>query len=367
MSAAWDDGAEEALASLRGASKRVQRFPVTWIEDFQLSTQNTDLLDGIVPSGGFVLVYGPSGDGKTFWTIDVAYHIAEGIKWRGRFAKGKSLVIYVAAEAGTSIAKRFIAKAADRRPDDEGCTLGVITRAVNLLEMTDVEFLIGELKQLAGDCNMPLDLVIFDTYSRSIPGGDENGPKDSTAAIGAADRIRDQTGATTLFVHHSGKDSDKGPRGFSGLYAAADTVIRVVDKVAEVEKSRDGPGQERFPFGLRVVELGTDQNGKPVTTCLVDQADDQPLAHKAKALPANASTAFMALREAVQEKGLRLPASSSIPYPVSAVSLSTWRDQFKLRYGGDEPEAFKKAFQRAKQDLLKQGLIQISDPNVWIV
>lgn len=338
----------------------VLRFPITWVGDLKLKLDNDDLIKGIIPRRGFVLVYGPSGDGKTFLAIDLCYHIATATAWLGRLSRPQGLTIYVAAEAGSSAAKRFIALNAPA-----GITLGIITRGANLLHPGEVQALIGELKDAAIQAGLPIDLVVFDTYSRSMPGGDENGSTDPTTVIGAADRIRDETGATTLFVHHSGKDIERGARGHTALFAAADTVIQVFEKVAEVEKSRDGPTGGKFPFELKVINLGTDSDGDSITTCTVEYLD-QVAPVKRRPLPPNATVAFTALQEALQEHGNRLPASTTIPVGVTGITLSMWREQFYLRFGADDQQAAKKAFQRARNDLLKHSSIQISDPYVWL-
>lgn len=346
-------------------ARTVKRFPYVWLDDAKVSFENTDLVKGLLPSAGLVLVYGPSGDGKTFWTIDLCCHVAEGREWRSKRVR-RSLVVYVAAEAGTSIVRRFVARRSDPKAG-ERTPLAIVTRGANLLDIRDVDALVSELKDLSIEAGMPIGMVVFDTFSRSMPGGDENGPQDVTQVIAAADRLRDVFQATTLFVHHSGKDEARGARGWNGLYAAADAVINVLDKVGTVKKSRDGAGDEQFPFTLKVIDLGEDADGDMLTTCIVEQADSGTAPAKRKPLPAQANTAFQALREVLQDKGIRIPETSSIPRNTTVVTLSLWSDQFKLRYGSDNINAFNQAFKRAKERLLAEGLIGISDPNVWIV
>jgi hypothetical protein len=121
---------------------------------------------------------------------------------------------------------------------------------------------------------MPVRLVIIDTMSRALNGGAE-GAEDMSALVANADRIRAETGVAILFVAHSGKDAAKGIRGWSGIRAAIDVEIEVTRAeddagfVAEVTKERDLPIGDRFGFQLNVVELGHNQRGKPVTTCVV--------------------------------------------------------------------------------------------------
>jgi hypothetical protein len=280
-------------------------------------------------------------------------------------------VVYIAAEAGASIARRFVAWR-DRNLGDarEGRTpLAIVTRGANLLDAMDAEALIAALRDIEKDFGMPPALVVFDTLSRSIPGGDENRAEDMTKVIEMADRIRGEFGAATLAVHHSGKDSQRGARGHSSLFAAADAVISVTDKVATIEKSRDGVSGERFPFELDVIDLGVDQDGDPVTTCVVRHTIDTPARRPLPKLSPGASTALRALREVVEERGELMPATSTIPKGAHVVTIECWRARFKLRYGQDEGGRSKvsMAFTRARQHLAGVNAIGVSDPYVWVL
>lgn len=341
-------------------------FPHVWVTDAKVSLDTRPIVKGIIEPGAFVVIYGPSGSGKSFFTADLAQHIATGALWRGRKTR-QSLVVYVAAEAGASILRRFVAWRDHALSEAaEGIPLAILTRGPNLLASVQVEALLEQLAVLQAECGMPLGLVVFDTLSRSIHGGDENKAEDMTAVVNAADLIRDTYGAATAYVHHSGKDPTKGARGHSSLFAAADLVLGVSEHVAAVEKVRDGVSGERFPFSLEVVELGLDADGDAVTTCLLlPQADDAPLARK-KDIRGIASIALDCLRTEISLSGQALPETSSIPRGTKAVQLDQWRARFRVRYGEDnDPRVRAKSFWRAKDALLAAGAIQLSDPWVW--
>jgi len=362
----------EYLDSQRTTAKG-PRFPRVWLDDATHDIESTYLVKGVIDRGRLCVIYGPSGDGKTFFTADLAGHIAAGFPWRGRRVR-PGLVVYVAAEAGTSILRRFFAWREHRVGEtrEDRIPLAIITRGANLLNMIDVEALLSELRAIAKETGLPLALVIFDTLSRSIPGGDENKSEDMTRVIEAADAIRDELGAATAIVHHSGKDSAKGARGHSSLFAAADTVISVIDKAATVEKSRDGMQGERFPFALEVVELGQDDDGDPVTTCIVEHLEDTPARRPAPKLTGVAKIALQALQEAISDHGEAKPGTSTIPAGVRAVTLDQWRERFRLRYGSDTESgdrrgssAVRTAFHRAREQLAKAEAVGVSDPFVW--
>jgi KaiC/GvpD/RAD55 family RecA-like ATPase len=371
-----DAGIARGAAALDAASKQTRskkaRFPRVWLDEAQPSLDGGYLVKGVIERGKLAVIYGPPGEGKTFFGLDLAAHVASGLPWRGRRVR-PGLVVYVAAEAGGGILRRFVAWR-DRHLSEarEGrVPLAIITRAINLLNIAEVNALLDELRALAAEVGVPVGLVVFDTLSRSIPGGDENHSEDMTRVVAAADAIRDELGAATAIVHHSGKDASKGTRGHSSLLGAADTVIAVAGRVATVEKVRDGTAGEQFAFGLEVVDLGTDADGDKVTTCVVRPLESAPSRPREAKLTGAGKIALQALQEAVGEQGRVMPGSSTIPRGVRAVEIAQWRARFKLRYGTDDEgekragDAVKKAFRRAREELAKVGAVAVSDPFVW--
>ena len=295
------------------AKPRPAQFPVTWVSDAVLSLDAKPVLKGLIEYGAFVVVYGPSGSGKSFFTADLMQHIATGATWRGKRVT-RGLVVYVAAEAGASILKRFVAwrdnvlgEAAERVP------IAVITKAADLLHGTDFPALMERIEALQIECGLLVSAVVFDTLSRSMPGGDENKSEDMTSVISAADTLRDRFNCATVFVHHSGKDVDRGARGHSSLFAAADLVLQVSDHVATVTKIRDGVGGDKFPFKLNPVAIGQDSDGDDVTTCLLEHSDVIQAKSVAEPLGKNQKLAIKELRAITADRGEALPETSEIP------------------------------------------------------
>jgi len=111
-------------------------------------------------------------------------------------------------------------------------------------------------------------------------GGDENSGQDMGMLVYHADKIRAVTGAHVCFVHHSGKDEAKGARGHSSLRAAVDTEIEVSRADGEefstvkIVKQRDMEMGEDLYFGLKGVNLGQNQYGEDVFSCVVENLDE---------------------------------------------------------------------------------------------
>jgi RecA/RadA recombinase len=313
--------------------RKAPLFPGCWINDAKPGLDTDYLIKGLIERARLHLIYGPSGGGKTFFTIDIAGHIAAGIPWRGRRVH-PALVVYVAAEAGQSILRRFQAWRDQNigEVSDAMVPLRIITRAINFMDPFEVEYLIAELRRLEKEAGLPLGFTLLDTLSRSMPGGDENKAEHMTRVIYGGDLIRDETGSGIGIVHHTGKQKSQGARGHSSLFAAADVVIEVSDRVATVEKSRDGESGAVFQFGLKVLDLGLDSDGDRAQTCFVHdlctvekEAIFKP--QKRKRLTANACVCLDALKSAISEHGEMLPETSILPH-VKAVKVDDWQDNY---------------------------------------
>jgi hypothetical protein len=76
--------------------------------------------------------------------------------------------------------------------------------------------------------------------------------------------ILGKTSAAVLPVHHTGKDESRGMRGSNALLAKAETTLLVNDGLITTMKMRDGQRGQRFPFEIKIVNLWTNEKGKPV-------------------------------------------------------------------------------------------------------
>lgn len=216
----------------------------------------------------------------------------------------------------------------------------------------------------------PPALVIVDTLARAMGEGDENSGPDMGAMIRTLDLIRGETGAHVLVVHHAGKDTSKGARGHSSLRAAVDTEIEVTRDglfiTAETKKQRDMEGQRTFSYSLSRVELGLDEDGDPVTSCVVAPAHDVP--KRAPKVSGQALTALQALGDALAHHGA-IRSGDMFPPNRQCVSLERWReycDRHSLSDGANQTSK-RTAFHKAKTKLQNDGLIRVVDEHVWRV
>ena len=247
-----------------------------WFDDIEPVISAPYIVKNVLDLGAMSVVYGPSNSGKTFFALDIAYHVAIDHRWRTQRVAGGG-VLYLAAEGGNGIANRIVGL---RKTSGVVDVPFALRRAgLDLLHPdADTERVITLARDVSE--RAPLKLIVIDTLSRVMAGGDENGPVDMTAFIKNVDRIRHATGAHIMIVHHTGKDVAKGARGHSSLRAATDTEIEVITdetemRLAKVTKQRDLQGGEEFAFKLDAVALGVDQDGDAVTTCIVVPVEER--------------------------------------------------------------------------------------------
>jgi hypothetical protein len=210
--------------------------------------------------------------------------------------------------------------------------------------------------------------VCIDTLNRSLEGS-ESSDEDMSAYIRAGDAVGGAFDCLVIIVHHCGHNGER-PRGHSSLIGALDVQISVkkdsdANVVAELELAKDGEIGLRFLSRLRKVEIGEDEDGEPLTSCVVDPITD-PVAlgksgRKAKSerLPNSARIALRALSKALAEASEPAPASNTIPANVRVVTLSMWKTTaYQLGISSAEgDDAKRKAFDRAHERLLADGLI----------
>ena len=253
---------------------------IEWFNNVAPALESPYLIKSLLDKTAMAVLYGPSNSGKTFFALDLAFHVAAGVAWRKRKVNG-GVVLYLAAEGGNGIANRIVGLRSNLA---EGVTVKLALRRAGLDLLNpdaDVQRLISLVREIE-IAHGPVVLIVIDTLSRVLAGGDENGPADMTAFVKNVDTVRLATGAHVMIVHHTGKDAARGARGHSSLRAATDTEIEIsVDdagnRSASVTKQRDHAGGENFYFGLDKVHLGFDQDGDEVSTCILAEAD-QPAA-----------------------------------------------------------------------------------------
>jgi len=107
------------------------------------------------------------------------------------------------------------------------------------------------------DTGPELLLIIVDTLARHAVGVDENSAEKLGVLISAYDELAEEMDCSVLFIHHAGKDGDRGMRGSTALSGAVSTIIRCEKEGDELtlwcEKQRGAPEFEPIGFQYRQV------------------------------------------------------------------------------------------------------------------
>jgi hypothetical protein len=369
----WD-GKPDTVPSPRPhriGSAATAGFPLLAFDDARPRLDDGYLVKHLLGSTAMAVVYGEAGTGKTFFALYLGLLIAAGMEFFGRRVR-RAGVIYVAAEAGRTIANR-IAAAKHEIEFPETMPFAAITSPIDLCSNeTDLDRLIAAIR--AANLGMPVGLVIIDTLSRVMAGGNENSPDSMGALVRNIDRLRAETGAAVVLVHHTGKDTARGARGHSLLRAATDTEIEIARDDASkistgrVTKQRDYATEGALSFSLRLVDLGADQDGDTVTSCVVEEEEAAPERRREKRLSPAEARALQMLAEAIETGGELPPANNHIPPAMRCTSESVWREYC---YRGsisksDSPDAKRMAFNRAAEALLAAGRIGKWEPWIWL-
>lgn len=346
-----------------------RRFRLTAFCDIGLQTTRSYLVKGLIPREGLVVVWGPPKCGKTFWIFDLALHVALGWDYRGRrVTPGK--VVYIACEGERGLAARTEAFRVEKMEESaEAPNFHLLTTRLGLA--SEHRVLIADIKQQLGDGGC--DAVVIDTLNRSIEGS-ENDDADMGAFVKAADAIREAFNCAVIIIHHCGVNGDR-PRGHTALTGAADAQIAVKRDsagqiVATVEAMKDGPEGDEIVSALRPVEVGTDEDGEPITSCVVEAADEPARkASRPAKLTGASKVALDLLRRAIDEGGEFPPSSNHIPAGRRCVSDELWRRYCRegsITDGGSD-SAFRKAFARSATSLQSQKLVGVWNEWVWLI
>jgi hypothetical protein len=367
-----------------GGARRAS-LPLLYANEVTAAEPALDFVEGLLVEGGMSVWYGDSNVGKTFCVLDLAMHVALGRPYRGREVD-QGGVVYCALEGVAGIRNRVSAwmkhhwvKPADRRD----LPLAIVPSAINMLDVeADVPALIEAIKVAAEQLGRPVKLVVIDTLSRALAGGNENSPEDMGALVRASDMVRQACGAHLSFVHHSGKDQARGARGHSLLRAATDTEVEISRgegsevSLVKVTKQRELEIGDDMGFRLEVIDLGTNRRGKPLTSCVAVEAGAEEMASVRKRQKivklTDIQSAFMrSLTNVLAKRGeRRVPELDASPQ--ICVTHEEWKEQLRqdgtlvLKETG-KASTLRERWRSTPISLRERGLIGFNETFVWLI
>jgi hypothetical protein len=261
--------------------RRPRRFRV---EDFDVLEvpETLDLVKGLFPRQGVGFVAGPWASAKSVFVLDTLARICRGEPVLGRRTMAAG-ALYVASEGAAGVRKRLVGLRQER--GELGGRLKMIGTAPDLTNPDDLAELRETIEAVQTEMRgrgFDLGVVAIDTLSASIPGADENASGPMSAVMAALQGLAADLGLFVLVVAHTGKDAQRGVRGWSGLGGNADALVIFDEpedglgfkpgetRKATVRKVKDAEAGDRFAFDLKRVVLGVDSDGDEISTVVAD-------------------------------------------------------------------------------------------------
>ena len=347
----------ELRAAMRSASEPV------------ILLQQTYLVKNWLDVGGVSLLYGASNTGKTFLALDVAFHVASGTDWQDNRVKRGS-VLYVVAEGGAGFARRLkaleIGSPSLFAKGRENFTY--LSKQVDLRGDQDVH----AIKAAVGDKHH--DLLIVDTLAMTFGDGNENDAQDMTKFVRQVKSLGESLGCHVMLVHHPGKDASRGARGSSSLRAAIETEIEIAaenssgTRTAVITKQREGATGLKVTFDIEQIEIGLDNDGEKITSCVVRQTSSASSTRR-KPLKGSNLRCLQAIQEAVSKHEKQLMQTEDPQTLREVVTIKQWQDAFREKQvdKSSTPDSFRKAFKRAVEYLRNEHYVEVEGDYAWVV
>jgi archaellum biogenesis ATPase FlaH len=383
----WERAA--AIASQAQQQKLLVKPPgllkLTWIHETEEDDEREWLVYGMCAKGEMSVVFGEPSAGKSIIAGDIALHVAHGMPWFG-METTKTTVLYYAAERA-KLVKRRLRGLEDYHEIEDVTKVIIGSGALDIRNERDTRRFINDIKRASADSGEDVGLVIIDTFSRSLNGGDENSQSDVGDAVKNMQRIADETGVHLMAIHHVGVslDAKKRMRGSSVLTGGIDKSFLVTQaKKGELTiagvKDNDPVGDGAMPplkMLIRTFKTGVDASGRDVTVpCLTpsDTPEDggppytfDKAGPKLTAAEKDALAARTALAKAIEEHGvLIVDDAAGFPDGVITVSKDQWRAVFKAEDTScRSPDALRIAFNRALKTTIETGQVNARNDHFW--
>lgn len=214
---------------IKNNKKYIPNDDVEFLDYKQMEANDTPpewLIDTILEKGTVASVYAEPKAGKSFVGISMMLSVATGIGWYDYKTKPAG-VLYLCGEGNKSIFKRLLAWEKYFKTSIKEAPFKVSGKAVGILDDKNYDKLLEKAHDAKNELG-GLGLIIIDTIQRNFGSGDENSTSDMNQFIQRIDRLKFETGACVMLIHHTGHAGSKSNgtrrgRGSSVLPASVDS------------------------------------------------------------------------------------------------------------------------------------------------
>lgn len=180
-------------AEIEAGQRDYPRYRLLTFNEFSSDPPELEIVENVLPAAGTACIYGRSGTGKTFLTIDLMMAISRGLDdWFG-YRVMQSPVVYLALEGAQGMRDRMEAYRM-RRLCDIPDAFRILDDRFSLASAEDRSALIKAVRE----CGLDRPVVVIDTMTRATPGLDLNGPKDMGTVIASVDAIQRELGGLVI-------------------------------------------------------------------------------------------------------------------------------------------------------------------------
>lgn len=301
------------------------------------------------------LLYGTSGVGKSFVSVDIACCIATGTSWQGQDTE-EGAVFYIAGEGHSGFKKRFRAWEQEKNVALKDKPLFLSTNSIGLPDDENLKNLIKDIDTLVDSTGHKPKLIILDTLARCLI-GDENFAKDIGGFVQALDTIRQKYGCCVLTVHHTGHNEANRARGSSALKAAMDTELSLKATNGTIElsvtKQKNHESSEPLHFKLQQVDLGNDLNSAVLAST------SKPTFKNSAKLNQNDQILLNALQELEEATNLlQIATNPESVANVEFIPIKEWREKACISLPQSTPKSKNDTFNRSVKALVACSKIE---------
>jgi len=263
------------------------------------------LIKNLIELNSDWLLVGPSGEGKTFVAVDVVVSVGVGGQTFNGLHCRQGAVLYLAGEGHTGIKRRIRALAKKRGLSADDVKHIYVSNSAIDFSNGSLRAAVAAMKALEVKYGIVFLFIVIDTLHRHMI-GEENSAKDTGEYIRSVQYLRESfPGASTCTIHHSGhSESTLGRgRGSSAIPAAMDAIVLCSKGLLTVTKLKDGAIPEPIEFKVVPIEIGTDDDGEPITSCTVEYGQ-RSVKHRSPSLAGQEKIIVRLLDETVAKSEL---------------------------------------------------------------
>lgn len=334
------------------------------------------LIDGIIEQDAHGILYGASMSYKSFTVLEMAHCICTGRDFMGHKVKKQGAVVYICGEGKGAIGRRVKALV---------ITHGKFGRFKPIQERVCIDS-DDDMARLKSDiAKLKPALVIFDTFASLVSNTNE---QDNGAVGSVLNLVRDtcanDSGTSSIIVHHTGKDESKGARGASAFKMNSDFEFELkrtndFNTVMRCEKMKDGENFKDIHMSVIKVDLDIYDDDLKESTSLVLRQSDGAGASQTHDLDDEYIKVLNMLSTVIDDDGITPPKivmdlfpDNPENAPKKVTTVGTWCKSSYDVMTADSPdekkalEAKRSKFTRVRKKLYDRKIIGVQGDFVWI-